>query len=545
MTTTDELPGEPRTRRPWPREWPEFLGKWPRLSGRQQPLVEVWHEGDESDGDKCTKFGIRIGLRCMPWEWMIVRAILSLLPANEWGLRLYTHRNVVIECTRQQGKTLILILIILWKLFKCRRRVVYTAQQWATVEDVFDRVVAVIERVPSLQRRLAKPPSKKDNRGVIMLKPIPGDKHVVKADFGPRTQHFARGFTEVDDLILDEAYDLVPKETANLTGAQAASDNPQTILASTPPVIDEHPNCHRFSGFVRTIIAGGAAGLYGVLYRAPKTLNRTDPAAYPLAQPSYGVVGNDREMEAYLQGAKTSADLALFDADWLGWGKYPPPESVIISEIPAELWTTMRAEHPPTFVGSPGIGLHRDSGSGVWILTAAWGTDQGVAHLEIGYMQAATSTQVVTAVVELVTAWDPLAVAMRARGDAAAIEAELIKAGVEPVMVNSAVWSQWCGGFLNAATSSKLSHSGQQTLDGAAGAAVKKKLPAGGFVWDEEAAVSSAPGLVSATLAHGALLAHPQPPVSTGLPLTDCGDVPDHGVESAVNDEFDALTAVF
>lgn len=548
MTTTDQVPSEPRTRRQWPSEWPEFLGKWPRLTGRQQPLVEVWHEGDESEGDRCVRFGVRIGLRCMPWEWMIVRAILSLLPANEWGLRLYTHRNVVIECTRQQGKTLILILVILWKLFKRRRRVVYTAQQWATVEDVFDRVVAVIDRVPSLKRRLAKEPSKKDNRGVIMLKPQAGDKHVVKADFGPRTQHFARGFTEIDDLILDEAYDLVPKETANLTGAQAASDNPQTIMASTPPVIDEHPNCHRFSGFVRTIIAGGAAGLYGVLFRAPKHLKRTDPAAYPLAQPSYGVVGNDREMEAYLQGAKTIADLALFDADWLGWGKYPPPESVIISEISAELWTDMRAKQPPTFIGSPALGLHQDAGTGQWIMTAAWYTDRGLAHLEIGYMERATSTEVVTAIVQLVTVWDPAAVAIKAKSDAAAIEAELIKAGVEPVMVNSAEWSRWCGGFLNAAIGSKMSHRGQKTLDDAAARAVRKNLPAGGFVWDAEAAAGSAAALDSATLAHGALLAfgrHDEPPPKPAYDQAPSehhrgGDVT--GVEL---DSFDVMTANF
>ena len=67
-----------------------------------------------------------------------------------------------------------LILIILRRLFKHRRRVVYTAQQWATVEDVFDRVCAVIERVPSLRRRLLVAPSKKDNRGTIILKAVAG-----------------------------------------------------------------------------------------------------------------------------------------------------------------------------------------------------------------------------------------------------------------------------------------------------------------------------------------------------------------------------------
>ncbi|RFZ11194.1 hypothetical protein DSM43518_02034 [Mycobacterium marinum] len=505
---TEQYPAAPRTNRPWPRKWPDFLGKWPRLTGRQQPAIEVWHPGDESEGDRTARFGVRIGLRPMPWEWMIIRAIMSLLPVNGWGIRLWTHRVVVIECTRQQGKTLILILVILRRLFKHRRRVVYTAQQWATVEDVFDRVCAIIDRVPSLKSRLAAPPSKKDNRGVIRLRPLPGEKHVVKADFGPRTQHFARGFTEIDDLILDEAYDLVPKETANLTGAQAASSNPQTIYASTPPVKDEHPNCHRFAGLIRTIVAGGARGLYGVLYRAPKRFTRGDPAAYPLAQPSYGVVGDDREMEAHLQGAQDAgpADLALFDADWMGWGDYPPPSNRRESEIPAQGWNDMQAKSAPDLIGSPAIGLHLDSGT--WAITAAWYTTEGLAHLEVGYSRLAASVEVVEAVIDLVSSWNPVAVVIKSGSESAAIEPELIKAGVEPVMVNRTEWSQWCGGFLNWAKDSRFSHCGQRTLNAAAGSAVRRELPAGGFVWDEDAAAGAAPALVSATLAHGALLAH-------------------------------------
>ncbi len=534
-----------KTRRPWPSEWPEFLGKWPRLTGRQRPEIEVWHPGDESEGDATAKFGMRVGLRLLPWEWMIVRAVMSLMPENEWGIRQWTHRNVVIECTRQQGKTLLLILIILRRLFKHRRRIVYTAQQWATVEDVFDRVVAIIDRVPSLKRRLAEPPSKKDNRGRIKLKPLPGEKHVVKADFGPRTQHFARGFTEIDDLILDESYDLVPKETANLTGAQAASDNPQTIYASTPPVVSEHPNCHRFSGLVRTIEAGGAPGLYGALYRAPKRFKRGDPAAYPLAQPSYGVVGDDREMEAHLQGARDAgpADLALFDADWLGWGDYPPPANKRPSEIPTELWNTMRAKVPPALINRPAVGLHRDEDSGVWVIAGAQYTDTGLAHLELGYMRAITATEVVCAVVELVAAWDPVCVAIKGRGDAAAIRAELIKAGVEPELVDGSAYARWCGGFLNAATGARLSHMGQSPLNDAAGAAVKKEMPAGGFVWDEAAAGAAGAALVSATLAHGALVAFGQ--VRKRKPAGPAGgrSAPRTPVNRSVERELDVFAA--
>lgn len=503
MTTTFP-PG--KTNRPWPMRWPEWLGSFPRLTGRQQPEYESWHEGDESEGDRAARFGIRIGLRLLPWEWMIVRAVLSLLPANEWGIRLYTHRNVVIEATRQQGKTLLLILIILWKLFKRRRRVVYTAQQWATVEDVFDRTVAIIDRVPSLRKRLLKPPSKKDNRGSIILRPLKGEKHVVKADFGPRTQHFARGFTEIDDLILDEAYDLVPKETANLTGAQAASDNPQTIYASTPPVVSEHPNCGRFSGLVRTVVAGGAPGLYGALFRAPKRFKRGDPAAYPLAQPSYGVVGDDREMEAHLQAAQAAGvvDLALFDADWLGWGDYPPPANQRPSEIPAEVWEGMGpqpGEPAPALTGPRVLALYREEN---WAIVAAQRTTTGRIHIEVGYCDDAPAAVVVRKLVDANAAFAPDAVIV-GRGAAAEVIPELEAAGIDVTVPNKTDEAQASGGFLSDALAGKFSHRGQVGMQTAVASAFKKELPSGGFVWEIFDPASYAQ-LMGATLARWALL---------------------------------------
>lgn len=482
--------------------WPEVVGDWPRLTGRQTPEFESRFDGDESEGDRVAAFGRRVGLRCMPWEWSIVRAIHSTV-FNDFDEPIWTHRDVVIECTRQQGKTLVLVLIILWRMFKRRERVVYTAQRWATAEDVFDRVCAVIDRVPSLRRRLVSRPTKKDNRGVVRL------TNGAKAEFGPRSQDFGRGYTEVDLLIHDEAYDLDARETANLEGAQRAAKNPQTIMVSTPPVVAMHPKCHRLANMHRLGHAR-APHLFYVLHAAPKRMSRDDPAAYPLAQPSFGVVGNEREMAATRQKAKTTAELEIFDADYLGWGKYPPPESVVDSAIPTELWSTMRAKSTLALINRPAVGLHQDDDTGVWIITGAQYTDAGLAHLELGYMRAVTSTEVVRAVVEAVTAMDPVCVAIKGRSDAAAIEGDLIKAGVEPVMVNGGQYSQWCGSFLNAATGARFSHSGQLELNDAAGAAVRKDMPAGGFVWDEDAAGAAGASLVAATLAYGALVAFGQ-----------------------------------
>lgn len=507
-TTTEFPPG--RSNRVWPVVWPEWLGSFPRLTGRQWPEFECWHPGDESEGDRTARFGVKVGIRLLPWEWMLIRAAQSVQPPDANGDVLWTHRNVVWEVTRQQGKTLMLALVIIRRLFKFRRRQVYTAQQWATVEDVFDRVCQIIERVPSLRNRLAAPPSKKDNRGTLILKPLPGEKHVVKASFGPRTQHFARGFTEIDDLYLDESYDLVPKETANLTGAQAASDNPQTFYVSTPPVVSEHPNCHRFSGLVRTVERGGAPGLYGALYRAPKSFKRGDPAAYPLAQPSYGVVGNDREMEAHLQGARDAGpiDLALFDADWLGWGDYPPPANKRPSEIPAEVWDRMgpKSDVPaPVLAGPRVLALYREQG---WAIVAAQRTTSGRIHIEVGYPLEgegdAPAALVIRKVVDAVTALAPDAVIV-GRGAAAEVVPELEAAGIDVTVANKTEEAQACGGFLSDALSGLMSHRGQSGMATAVANAFKKELPAGGFIWEVFDPASYAQ-LMGATLARWGLL---------------------------------------
>lgn len=551
MTTTEFPSG--RTNRPWPKRWPEWLGKFPRLTGRQNPEVEAWHEGDETEGDRAARFAAKVGLWLLPWEWMTVRAVLSLLAPNEWGIRLYTHRVVVIECTRQQGKTLMIILIILWKLFKRRRRIVYTAQQWATAEDVFDRAVAIIDRVPSLKRRLASEPSKKDNRGRIVLKPLRGEKHVVQAQFGPRTQHFARGFTELDDVFFDEAYDLVPREVANLTGAQAASENPQTFYVSTPPVLTAHPNCHRFAGLVRTIENGGAPGMYGALYRAPKSFKRGDPDAYPLAQPSYGVVGNDRDMAAHLQGAQEAGpeDLALFDADWLGWGEYPPPANAAVSEIPAEKWTEMGpkpGQPVPELIGPRVLVLTREAS---WAITAAQRTTTGRPHIEVGYAEDASADAVVRKLVDVYTAWNPAALIVE-RGAASEVQVLIEAAGIEVVVPNRTEEAQACGGFLSDALTGLLSHSGQSGLETAVANAVKRKLPnSEAFVWEVRDAASHAQ-LNGATLARWALMKYGAPKRKRGPKPAYDRQPPEttrRSTESARwgahDDQFNPMTAVF
>ncbi len=540
MTTPEFPPGQ--TDRPWPTEWPEWLGTFPRLTGRQWPEFECWHPGDETQGDLTAKFGKKIGVHLLPWEWMVIRGFESRQPANADGIELFTHRVAVLEATRQQGKTLLLALLIIRRLFKHRRRIVYTAQQYATVEDVFDRVVAIIERSPSLMRRLAFEPTKKDNRPTIVLKPERGDRHIVKANFGPRTQHFARGFTELDDVIFDEAYDLVPREVANLTGAQAASANAQTIYASTPPVINAHPNCQRFAGLVRTIENGGAPGMYGALYRAPKTFQRGEPAAYPLAQPSYGVVNDDREMEAHLQGAKDAGpeDLELFDADWLGWGIYPPPANRRESEIPAEKWKAQAWLTKPSLAGRPVLALTREDS---WAISAAWRTTAGQILLETD----PHPDGVLERFIKVAMTWNPAAVVVQP-GAAAEVVPELELAGIEVITPNRTEIAQACGGLLTDATTevgpAPLTHSSQAGLTTAVDNAVKKELTGGGFIWAVHDAATY-PQLMGVTLARWALLKFGDAPLEPTVAPRTAAKRRTRQSSHRRSSEFDPMTAAF
>lgn len=484
-------------------EWPPFVGVWPRLTGRQEPEFESRHEGDETEGDRCARFGKRVGLRCMPWQWLVLRAVLSLLPVNDWGERVWAHRIVVIEATRQNGKTLIIVLRILFGLFVIReKRIIYTAQRWSTAEDVFDRVVTVIDRIPSLKRRLLAKPTKKNNHGLILL--IGG----AKCEFGPRSQDFGRGYTEVDLVFFDEAYDLDAVPERNLTGAQRAAGNPQTWYVSTSPVASVHPKCHKFSGLCRSG-RRRAANIYYALFAAPREMDRMDPQAWPLANPSYGVVGDDGEMQTTLEHAKTTVDRLIADADYLGWAEYPPDESEIGSPMPADRWSAMGVD--PNLVraeltGPRALVLDRSLDRNVWLLCAAQRTRDGHIYIEFGYSAQASNVAIVRQTLATAAILDPVALVIDAKSDAAVLKPDLVEAGIEPTMTNLTEFGIASGGFLDDALDGRLAHGNQQIFNDAVAGAAMRELPRGGFIWAADADKSTFSHLRAASLARWALL---------------------------------------
>jgi hypothetical protein len=417
-------------------DWPNWVNASPRLTGRQEPADESWFAGDESAGDRAANLGARAGIRPLPWQWIALRKILS---RRDDGL--FTHPDALLIATRQSGKSEVISLRILFGLFVLDEQIVYSSQRFITAESIWKRLKAIIERRPSLHARLAKDPTCSSSRAVIEL------KSGARVALGLRSGDLGKGLDSVDLVVFDEAYNLTEVEVSALAGSQLASPNSRTIYTSTPPVQDEHPNCHVLAG-LRRLGQARQPDLYFGEWRAPEGLDRGDPETWRFASPSYGVIQKERDVQRLYSKATTPTAQKLFDADYLGRGDYPRDAAEVKPPIPAEVWDGMAVDDDdePELVGPYAVAVDRSPDRSTWAIAAARRRADGRIHVEIGYSQSATNGEVVDEIIRVVTEFDPVALVLDQRSAAAPIRPLLEQAGIEPTLLNASQLAVSCGG---------------------------------------------------------------------------------------------------
>lgn len=461
--------------------------------GDQRPRILRCPKARTSAGGEVAELAAEFGLVLDPWQRLVLDKALGERRDGRWAAF-----EVGLMVSRQNGKGAILEALELAALFLFGTRlIIHSAHEFRTAKEAMRRLEFLL---------LNSGEKFKANRshGEESLEILSGPNVGARVMFQTRTKAGGLGLSG-DLVILDEAMIISSEAIQALMPTLSARPNPQVWY--TGSAVDEliHANCEVFTGVRQRALDGSSPRLCYLEWSCELGADLRSQRERARANPSYGIRITPEYIDDEFESFKF--DARGFGVQRLGIGYWPELSEKVRSEIPAKSWVDM-ADQRPVLRDSPAVGLHRDPETGVWVIVAAQYTDTGRAHLEVGYSRAASSGQVVAAVVELVSAWDPVAVALKRRGDAAAVESELVKAGVEPEMVDGGRWAQWCGGFLNAALSHRLSHSNQDDLNTAAGRAVRHDLPAGGFIWDESAAGSSAGVLVAATLAHGALAAN-------------------------------------
>lgn len=514
--------------------WPWWVSDPPRMTGNPTPAWEHYDPTANFDiGDRCGRFAHKIDAPLFGWQWDAQRKIMATRPDGLWA-----HPDVCLLIPRQNGKTQIIALRIIYGLFFLGEKIVYTAQRWKTVEDVYDRIVAIITRRPSLLRRLKPMPgapdgySKSGDHGEIYT------TNGGTLDMGPRTKAVGRGQTKIDLAIFDEAYDVKDLLVGGLTGAQMASDNPQTIFISTAAVASEHPDCHVLAGMRRNGLRK-EPDLYAAEWCAPPERKRDDPESWRIACPSYGVTVRERDIWRELRRSRASARLlAIFEADYLGWGEWPPDPDDGVSLVEMDVWEALVSLNP-ALIGDVCLAIERTLDTRYWAIAAGQRTADGRVHVEVGYWRAVNIGVVAAALLELVELWNPAAIIVDDRSKAKPLVGVMHNQGIEIETASTPKLAMYTQGFLDAIEAGDVTHVGQKILaDGIEGAATRT-LPRGDIVLDEAESGAPLAPLKAVALVHGAVLEYAEEPRRAASP--DTGE--DHAPHDL--DDMSVLDASF
>ena len=206
----------------------------------------------------------------MPWQREQVLLALAVDEDGNW-----LHSDVVLICPRQNGKSLILEIIVLYRMFVMNHQIVFTAQQWKTAKSLRNRLWKRIKSRAWASRRLVRNTA---SAGEAEMEVESGGK----LQFSTRSNDFGRGFDEIDLLLLDEAYNLDSGELDAVAPIQLAAADPQTYYTSSAVNQSKHPKGEELSKVREVALSGDAEGMLFAEFAAPEGMDPDDPATLSL-----------------------------------------------------------------------------------------------------------------------------------------------------------------------------------------------------------------------------------------------------------------------
>lgn len=548
MTTTAKAK---RTRSAVDNDPPPWVGHWPRLDGPQEPKYHSAHpaaaEADDRHAIRAARFAHRVTRkRIFPWQWSGLR---EMCLRNDAGLWL--HRIVCLVCTRQQGKTELMVWRILYGLFILGETQVYSAQRGQTADAVFERITDIIKARPDLFDRVVSMTGGSQGRGDVRVRARNGK--IAHLRCGVRSTDLGRGLDEIDLVVFDEAYNLTASEVSALTGAQIASANAQTIYTSTAPVASIHPFCKIFAG-VRELGVAGARDpelvdpeLLFIEHAAPdppdgereRAAARLDRELWRLASPSHGVISKDRDIDANRKVLCVDADgVALWEADYLGWGEWPVNDESREAVIPIEeVWVPL-TNRAPELTGQRTLSIARSQDGARWYFTCGQRTLSGRVGLEVGYAGKVHIGQAAAGLLTVVERLDPVAVVIEGHDPGVDIVPVMSRLGIEIHKTSLPEFAVASSGFIDAAFAGDIEHGDQPLLREALADMAMRTLPRGDRVIDtREGQVAP---LVGYALAHWATLQFAEERVAVALPRASEGYIaPESGIAHDFADHYD------
>ena len=454
---------------------PECAPKW---STRRTPSRKTL-------GVAASKIASELGKPLLPWQQHVMDVALEVEDGR------FVYREVIVGVPRQQGKTtLILTLILLRALRSAGERIVYTAQTRNDARrKLVDDWLPDLDHTPFKQfyrTRLAN--------GSEALRFSNGSL----ASLVATTKKSGHGGT-LDLAILDEAFAQADaRMEQSLKPAMMTRPQPQLWVVSTAGTPSESPYLLDKVEKGRQIAESGLT--HSVAYFEWKADDDADPgdiATWRDCMPALGRTVTEEAVRADFESMELSEFRRAYLNQWTTTSVDPV--------IPMVTWdgltdTRSTALNPVAIAFD--IPPSRSSGA----IAAAGKRPDGKTHIEVVDQRDGISW-LAPAVAQVVKTQHPCVVFCDRAGPAAALIPELERLGVRIETTESQDMVRACGLFYDAAMNDQLRHLGTHDLRDALDGAVKRPLN-DAWAWSRKNSQSNIACLVATTLAHWGLSTH-------------------------------------
>lgn len=458
--------------------------EWPGLQGRQIPEVLVCREGgDFTHGERAIKLAGRFGMKLMPWQR---DQVLLSLAVDEYGKWL--HPDVALICPRQNGKSLILEVIILYRMFVLHHQIVFSAHQWRTAKSIRGRIW---RRIRSKKWAYSKLVRNTASAGEAEMETSDGGK----IQFTTRSNDMGRGFDQIDVLIIDEAYNLDSGELDAVAPTQLAAEDPQTYYASSAVNKLKHPKGEELSRIKERALRSDNETMLFSEFRAPEKLDPEDPDTWALANPSYGIIATEKKIRSML----TKLSPTGFQVEMLGWGLwFEFTEGIVKHIFPLNTWHASTLVEPVQVGERVLVAEVSMDGKKIWMVSGGKSA-QGV-HLEVSPHSGEFHVEAALAAIKkFVDINDPAAVIYDPATPTSVLEPGLRELGIAPIEITGGQNSDSFRHFEVGLSEGRVTNDGHPAWVEALEVAVKKVGGGGKYVtidrFSGEVAVLSAGGI--------------------------------------------------
>ena len=465
------------------------------------PLREL--TPDTSRGFEAIEFAEEVlGVRLLPWQrWLLVHA-LETLPDGT-----FRFRTVVLLVARQNGKSTLMQVLSLWRMYvDAAPLVIGTAQNLDIAEEVWRGAVEMAEEVPELAAELDqvfKQPGKQ------YFRLTSGSRYKVQA----ASRRGGRGLSG-DLVILDElrehqswdAWSAVAKTTmararAQVWAASNAGDRSSVVLAHL-----------RRLGH---LAVGDPDGLNGADVRADESVEGvdeslgvfewsaapgravTDPVGWAEANPSLNHTLPERAISA---AAATDPEDVFRTEVLCQW-----VDSVREGAFPAGVWEANRVDESYVVTGSPVVAVDVRTGLRQSYAVVVAGASDGldlidVARYELGMDAQWADDYIVSEVSGICSRLGVDRVVVDKFGENAHLIPRLQDVGLTVTQLDTSDMRNGLAAFTDALVNGRVKHKGQQPLDVAVLGA-EKRASGQGFLWSQARSSTDISPLRAATAA--------------------------------------------